>query len=152
MGEQPRWLDEQEMAAWLALLGVVQRLPQALDRQLRDEAGLHHVYYTALALLSAQPDGRLTLRELARQAAMSQSRLTHAVSSMEERGLLARVPCPTDKRVQFAELTDAGRALLREVAPGHVAEVRRRVFDRLDPDDVAHLQRIAGALLSGLEP
>ena len=139
------------MPAWLALLGVVQRLPQALDRQLRDEAGLHHVYYMVLALLSAQPDGRLTLRELARQSAMSQSRLTHAVGSMEERGLLVRVPCPTDRRVQFAELTGAGRELLASVAPGHVAEVRRRVFDLLSERDVAHLERIATKLLAALD-
>ncbi len=38
----PRWLDEAEMQAWLALLRVVMLLPAALDRQLRQDAGLTH--------------------------------------------------------------------------------------------------------------
>ena len=56
-----RWLDEEEMAAWLPLLRVVQLLPQAMDRQLRQEAGIGHAYYQVLATLSAQPERTLSM-------------------------------------------------------------------------------------------
>ncbi len=49
----PRWLDEPEMEAWLALVDVVYRLPQALDRQLRDEAGISQLNYQML--VSSRP-------------------------------------------------------------------------------------------------
>ena len=142
-----RWLDEEEMAAWLPLLRVVQLLPQAMDRQLRQEAGIGHAYYQVLATLSAQPERTLSMGELARLAATSPSRLSHAVAAMEERGWVTRRPCPTNRRIQYATLTDAGLSLLESVAPGHVAEVRRLVFDRLTSDEVDQLTGIAAKLL-----
>lgn len=146
----PRWLSEDEMAAWLPLVRLLGLLPQALDRQLREEAGISHVYYQLLALLSAEPDDALRMSELARRSGTSVSRLSHAVSSLEARGWVERLPAPGDGRGQLARLTAAGRAQLAAVAPGHVAEVRRRVFDRLPPEDVAHLRRLADALVDGL--
>jgi DNA-binding MarR family transcriptional regulator len=147
----PRWLDEEEMAAWLPLLRVVQLLPQAMDRQLRQEAGIGHAYYQVLATLSAQPERTLSMGELARLAATSPSRLSHAVAAMEERGWVTRRPCPTNRRIQRATLTDAGLSLLESVAPGHVAEVRRLVFDRLPREEVPRLRALALRLLAGLD-
>ena len=149
--EEPRWLDEEEMAAWLPLLRVVQLLPQAMDRQLRQEAGIGHAYYQVLAMLSAAPERTRSMGELARLAATSPSRLSHAVAAMEERGWVTRRPCPTNRRIQYATLTDAGLSLLEGVAPGHVAEVRRLVFDRLTRDEVTRLRSLAVRLLDGLE-
>jgi DNA-binding MarR family transcriptional regulator len=146
-----RWLDEQEMAAWLPLLRVIQLLPQALDKQLRREAGIGHTYYQILATLSAQPERTLSMGELARLAATSPSRLSHAVAAMEEREWVTRRPCPTNRRVQYATLTDAGQSLLERVAPGHVAEVRRLVFDRLTQKEVARLRSLALELLLPLD-
>ncbi|WP_278258076.1 hypothetical protein [Nocardioides convexus] len=57
------WLDEEEMAAWLPLIRIVQALPQALDKRLREEAGIPHNYYGMLATLSARPDRTLTMGE-----------------------------------------------------------------------------------------
>ena len=150
-GTEPRWLDEHEMAAWLPLIRLVTLLPQALDRQLREDVGISHTYYSMLANLSDQPDRTLAMGELAQRTAISPSRLSHAISAMEERGWVRRRPCPTDRRIQFATLTDDGIAMLERVAPGHVAEVRRRVFDRLGRDQVEQLRAIGTVLVEGLE-
>jgi len=85
-GAEPRWLDDDEMAAWLELVRVVTLLPQALDRQLREDAGIGHVYYQLLAMLSAAPEGTLRMSELARLTGISASRLSHAVSRLEAEG------------------------------------------------------------------
>jgi DNA-binding MarR family transcriptional regulator len=147
---EPRWLDADEMAAWLALVRVVTLLPQALDRQLREDAGISHVYYQILAMLSAAPDGQLRMSELARLTGVSASRLSHAVSSLESRGRVARGTCPEDGRGQMAGLTDEGRAVLARTAPGHVAEVRRLVFDPLTPEQVAQLRALATEISAAL--
>ena len=148
--DAPRWLDDEEMAAWLPFVRLVTLLPQALDRQLRDEAGIGHVYYQVLAMLSAAPEQELRMSELSRLTGTSPSRLSHAVSALEGRGWVVRCAAERDGRGQVARLTPKGLAELARTAPGHVEEVRRRVFDRLGADEVAQLRRIAETLLEGL--
>ena len=145
-----RWLDDTEMRAWRGLLQVLQLLPLALDRQLQAEAGIPHAYYTVLAVLSESPERSMRMSTLAALTATSQSRLSHSVARLEERGWVRRSQCPSDGRGSIAVLTDAGQAALAAAAPGHVAEVRRRVFDLLTPDQVHALADVADALAAGL--
>lgn len=138
------------MAAWLPLVQVLERLPGALDRQLREEAGMPHAHYQVLAMLSAEPGQALRMSELAARTATSLSRLSHAVTALEAKGWVRRTPCPDDRRAFVATLTGDGRRLLREVAPGHVEAVRRLVLDPLEPEEVQELGRLAAKLLPGL--
>ena len=147
----PRWLDEAEMRAWLRLLRVVMLLPGALDRQLRQDAGLTHASYMVLACLSDAPDRSMRMSELARVTATSQSRLSHAVAALEQRGWVQRRPCPDDRRGHVATLTGAGAEVLVDTAPGHVAKVRSLVFDPLGPGDVEALSCLAERLVGRLE-
>lgn len=148
---RPRWLDGDEMAAWLPLMRVLHLLPQQLDRQLREQAGINHVYYMIMVVLSAQPDRAMTLSSLAHAVGMIPSRLTHALGSLEARSWVERQPCETDRRVQYARLTEEGMRALEQAAPGHVAEVRRTVVDVLDRQDLADLRRIAEKIAASLE-
>ena len=147
----PRWLSDDEMQTWLALLRLVMVLPGSLDRQLRDDAGIAHASYQIMAMLSAAPDRAMRMSELAALSATSPSRLSHAVSSLETRGWVERRQCDADKRGQFAHLTDAGMRVLVETAPGHVEQVRRLVFDRLDPQEARQLGDLLGRLVEGLD-
>lgn len=146
----PQWLSEAEMAAWLPLVRLVTLLPQRLDKQLREEAAIGHVYYQILAMLAEAPDQQLRMSELAGLTCTSASRLSHAVTALEARDWVARCPAEQDGRGHVTRLTDAGRAQVERTAPGHVAEVRRRVFDVLTPDEVDQLQRIATKLLAAV--
>jgi DNA-binding MarR family transcriptional regulator len=149
--DEPRWLTDEEMAAWLPLVSLVVRLPQTLDRQLRDEAGISHVYYQILAMLSQSEERRMAMSELATRTGTSLSRLSHAVTSLEKKGWVSRCSSEKDGRVQVATLTDEGLQMLELVAPAHVGEVRRRVFDRLTPEQIESLRDIAQELVSGLD-
>ena len=82
---------------------------------------------------------------------MTPSRLSHALTSLEGRSWVQRRPCASDKRVQFAWLTDEGRQALEHCAPGHVAEVRRSVIRVLDREDLAELSRITRKIAVGLQ-
>jgi DNA-binding MarR family transcriptional regulator len=148
--EQPRWLNDTEMEAWMNLAQLLLLLPTALDRQLREDAGLPHAYYQILVALSAQPDRAIRMTQLARLSGTTTTRLSHAVTNLEQRGWVERHACPTDKRGQIAQLTDAGFAVLQAAAPGHVTEVRRLIFDNLTENDITHLRDITGKLLPPL--
>lgn len=150
MGE-PVWLDEEEQAAWRALIGVVLRLPGALESQLQHDAGLSHFEYWVLALLSEAEGRLLPLSALAGQANASLSRLSHVATRLQRRGLVERVPSPDDARVTLAQLTDEGWAVVQAAAPGHVAAVRSLVFEGLAEGDVADLRRVCRAVLDRLD-
>ncbi|MCW2918337.1 MAG: MarR family transcriptional regulator [Actinomycetia bacterium] len=146
----PRWLSDDEQQAWRSLTVVLTRLDEALDRQLQRDSGMPHAYYMILVMLS-EADGRaLRMSDLSTMTNYSQSRLSHAVARLEEKGWIRRERSPADKRGSIAVLTDVGFAALAEAAPGHVEEVRQRVFDPLTCDEVGQLRTICEKILSAL--
>ena len=147
-----KWLSADEQRAWLAWLGATELLMASLDAQLQRDAGFPHAYYAILAQLSAAPDRTLRMSDLASVVNASASRLSHAVGKLEERGWVARRPCPTDRRSTLATLTDAGFAVLEQQAPGHVAAVRKGLFDALTPEQVTQLEQICTAVRDRLDP
>ena len=148
----PRWLDEREREAWVRLGSLIQLLPAALDTQLRRDSDLTHFEYWVLAMLSEAPERTLRMTALAERTSSTLSRLSHVVSRMEERGLVERRPCPSDRRATNATLTDGGYAKLVETAPGHVEAVREYVFDALTPEQVDQLTEITEAMLLRVDP
>ncbi|MFI7105348.1 MarR family winged helix-turn-helix transcriptional regulator [Nonomuraea sp. NPDC050227] len=146
-----RWLDPDEQQTWRDFLAAGQLINEALDRQLQREAGMPHTYYMILVALSEAPDRSMRMSELAARAQSSQSRLSHAVARLEERGWVRRERCPADGRGNIAVLTDEGFATLAATAPGHVEEVRRSLFDVLTREQVRELGAICSAVRGALE-
>jgi DNA-binding MarR family transcriptional regulator len=151
-GMATRWLDDDEQRAWRAYLGMATLLPAALDQQLQREAEISQSSYIVLAMLSEAPGRALRMSELATRANSSPSRLSHTIARLEDRGWVRREKTPHDGRGNVAILTDDGFQLLTELAPGHVAEVRRLVFDALRPEQVAQLEAIALTVLARVDP
>ena len=147
----PRWLDDEEREAWLALVGVVLRLGPALDSQLLRDAGLTHFDYQVVAMLSMAEDHTLRMSELAAQTNASLSRLSHVVKKLEARGWVRRTPDPASRRTTLAVLTDDGWQAVVEAAPQHVETVRSLVFDGLSRAQVRQLTAIATRMRSNIE-
>ncbi|MGC0331016.1 DNA-binding MarR family transcriptional regulator [Streptomyces sp. SAI-170] len=146
-----RWLTPDEQRAWRAYVAATHLLEDALDRQLQQDAGMPHLYYSILATLSEAPERRLRMTELAEALKITRSRLTYAVTRLEKDGLVGREGCPSDRRGSIAVLTGQGMTVLERTAPGHVETVRRRLFDRLSPEQVAQLEEICTAIRGAAE-
>src|SRR3954470_12630381 len=128
-----RWLADDEQAAWIRLIAVVELLPGVLDSQLRRDADLSHFEYFLLAMLSEAPERTLRMTALAVRTNATLPRLPHVVRRLEDRGLVERFPCPEDGRATNARLTEEGWAKVVATAPGHVQTVREHVIDALTP-------------------
>ena len=148
---EPRWLQGIERDAWLSLIGVIIRLPAAMDAQLQRDAGLSHFEYTVMVNLSNADDHVLRMSQLAALCHSSLSRLSHVVARLERRGWLRRDPCPDDGRATLATLTDDGFAKLASAAPGHVDAVRAYVIDALDPEQLGQLSALGDTILGRLD-
>jgi DNA-binding MarR family transcriptional regulator len=143
---EPRWLDEQEKAAWTGLISLVLLLPGKLESPLRQESGLTLFEYLVLSHLSEAPQRKLRMGELAFLASGSLSRLSNVVKRCEQRGWIVRTPDPADGRYTLAELTDLGFDIVRRAAPTHLRSVRSTVLDSLDTTDLEALACIAEKL------
>jgi len=145
------WLTPDERAAWLALAGMVVRLPAALDAQLQRDAGLSFYEYMVMAMLSEQPDWTLRMTELAGLTNGSLSRLSHVATRLEASGWIRRERCPEDGRATNAVLTEGGFAKVVATAPGHVGAVRSLVIDAVAPGQLGQLRDIGGVVLARVD-
>ena len=146
------WLDEQQQRTWRAWLTVTELVPRVLDAQLQRDAGISHAAYVVLAMLSEAPGRSRRMSDLARRANQSQSRLSHTVARLEDRGLVRRERSAEDGRGNLAVLTDEGWDVVRTVAPGHVDAVRSALFDPLTDEQARALGEALEAIAAKLDP
>lgn len=152
MPDQIPWLDRDERHAWMSLMAMLMSLPPAIDAQLKRDCGLNFFEYSILSQLSAPPSRRLQMTRISQLTGGSLSRLSHAASRLEERGLVRRHVVTDETRCTELALTDAGMTYLETAAPGHVREARRLVFDALSPEQVHQLRDIAQAVTATASP
>jgi len=145
------WLTANEQRAWRAYLRTGTLLTARLNRQLQADSGLSLPEYEVLVRLSEAPAGKLRPFQLGLTLDWEQSRLSHLLSRMARRGFVARQDCPGDRRGAEIVLTGPGRAAIESAAPGHVAAVRRLVFDQLDSAQAAVFGQAFEAILAALE-
>jgi DNA-binding MarR family transcriptional regulator len=145
------WLTADEQRAWRAYLRTGTLLSAALNRQLQADSGLSLPEYEVLVRLSEAPGGQLRPFQLGLALDWEQSRLSHLLSRMTRRGFVVRQDCPGDRRGALVMLTGRGRAAIESAAPGHVAAVRRLVFDQMDRAQATAFRQAFEAILAALE-
>lgn len=144
--ETPPWLTADQQQVWRTYLDATSRLMRHLEAELR-QFDLDLGEYEIMVRLSEAPNHAMRMSELADQVGQSRSRLTHTVTRMGSKGLIARGTCPGDRRGVMASLTEEGYAFLVKVAPYHVASVREILVDPVDPEDFQVLGRVMQRVL-----
>lgn len=145
--EEPHWLDDTEMDAWLPLMGLLVMVPASLDAQMQRVADLNQFEYLILARLSESPERTMRISALATEWFGSLSRLSHLVKRLEQRGWVRREPDPRDGRYTNAVLTDAGWDKVTATAPLQVEIVRRLVLNHLTRPQLRQMQNIAARII-----
>jgi DNA-binding MarR family transcriptional regulator len=142
------WLTDDQQRVWRGYLAVVSGLQLAMNRQLQADCGISLGDYDVLVALSEQ--GPLRVFELQALVGWEQSRLSHQMRRMRERGLLERHGTEDDRRGATVALTPAGQAALAKAAPGHAELVRSVMFSCVGAEELAVLDRWIGAALTSL--
>ena len=136
MPEPPRSLDPQQLNAYFALMEVSSILRHAVEQHLRVDGDLSYVQFQILARLNDSPTGRHRMTDLADGVVYSRSGLTYQAGLLENRGLISRSPSPDDERSIEVAITEAGRALVERVLPGHIEVVSSLLLEPLSREDV----------------
>jgi DNA-binding MarR family transcriptional regulator len=147
-----QWLSAEEQRAWRGFLALYRELMVRVNRQLQVDSQLSGADYEVLVALSEAPDGRMRPFEMLEALQWEQSRLSHHIGRMQNRGLVVREECSADGRGSVIALTPCGRATIEEAAPAHAAAVRALFFEHLSADQVAALEDVAATALDALTP
>jgi DNA-binding MarR family transcriptional regulator len=140
----PPPIDPVQLDAYFALIEVGSLLRHTVEQQLREAGNLSYVQFQLLATLGDTPDGSSRMTDLADGVVYSRSGLTYQAGLLEQQGLVTRAPSRDDERSTTVTITDAGRALLGTVFPGHIEVLGRLLFQPLEPGDVASLAEVLG--------
>jgi DNA-binding MarR family transcriptional regulator len=143
------WLTPAEMVAWRTYIETYGDLVAAIERDLVEQ-GLTLGDYQVLVYLSEAEDQSLRMCDLADRLQLSPSGLTRRLDGLVTAGMVVRESSTQDRRVMMAQLTGAGLDALRDAAPGHVASVRRHIFDHLDDSQIEAMASIFAAIGAGL--
>jgi DNA-binding MarR family transcriptional regulator len=116
---------DDRVAAWRALLLAHARVLRAIEDDLLRAGAIPLTWYDVLLELNAAPGRRLRMAELADTVVLSRTRVSRLVDELQAAGLVQREPCPDDRRVTWAALTEDGRAALRRAAPIYLDSIDR---------------------------
>ena len=86
-------------------------------------------------------DGGARLADIADRLRIAPRSATEVVDSLEDKGLVRRVPSPTDRRAVLVEPPDDGLSLAEEIA-GHRAALGAALLAPLDRDEAAQLHAL----------
>lgn len=117
-----------------------------MDANLRSAHQLTLTGYEVLVHLANADEQQLSRVQLAERTLLSQSGMTRLLEGLERAGLVERADCPTDRRVVYARLTDAGYRRCREAAATHLEDVGRAFFGRFSDSELEVLADLLGRL------
>src|ERR1700710_2078118 len=100
--------------AWGALTRTHAAIVQRLQEMLSASDFPPLPWYEVLATVAEAPGEQMRMGDLAEALVITRGGLTKLVDRLVKAGLLERVFCATDRRVSYAALTPAGRAVIAE--------------------------------------
>lgn len=112
-------------ATALKLFVVLARAQRAITERLEGSLEAHDLTHTEFAILEALfHKGPLLLGEVQRKILVSSGGITFLVDKLEQRGLVERQLCPSDRRARYATLTRKGETLMGQIFPAHAEAIR----------------------------
>lgn len=139
-GRTPRATPEQ-VAAWRALARAFAAARERMAASL-EGSWLDISEYDVLVTIAQGPRDGVRPTDLAGRVLLTKSGMTRLLDRLDERGLVARLACPTDGRAQLIALTAGGRSVLRRAAPSLMRALGSS-FGGLSEAELVTLRRLA---------
>lgn len=128
------------------LVEATRRLTRIVELSLRDNSGLTMVEFEAMIRLGRSPDRQMSMSELGDQMVLTSGGVTRLVDRLSKNGVVERVSCPSDRRVQWAQLTELGVRTVSEALETHLADLDAHFFNLMTTSE----RRITADVLNRL--
>lgn len=141
-------IDDSRITAYGLLVEASRRLQRTFDRTLRDAHGMSSVTFEALLRLGRSPDRQISMSELGAQMVLTSGGVTRLIDRLEAEGYVERMPCPSDRRVHWAQLTDAGLAELEKAVATHLDDLQSHFVSEMTSDELEVVTKVLDRLRS----
>jgi MarR family transcriptional regulator, 2-MHQ and catechol-resistance regulon repressor len=115
---------EAEISQSLKLFIVLSRAYRSVNEnvnKLIQTYGLNPTEFAVLELLYHKGDQ--PLQQIGEKILLASGSITYVVDKLEQKALLARVACPSDRRVTYAQITKQGKTFIEDIFPDHAQKI-----------------------------
>ncbi len=123
MDDRTRYLEKKQDPS-LKLFVVLSKAYRALMDQVAEDIrghGLNITDFGVMELLYHQ--GEQPLQKIGDKILLASGSITYVVDKLEKKNYVKRIPSPTDRRITYASLTEAGEQLLNDIFPEHWKQI-----------------------------
>lgn len=94
--------------------------------------GLSETEFAMLELLYHK--GKIPMQQMGEKLLITSGGITYTADKLENKGFLRRVACPTDRRVTYAEITEQGDGMIKEIFPEHQKVIESMMIGLTDEE------------------
>ncbi len=121
--EENRQLDEElSLKLFVVLTRALNSIQKRVEADIK-RTGLNTTEFAVLELIYSKGDQ--PIQKIGEKVLIASSSITYVVDKLEKKKLIARRPCPNDRRVTHATITEEGQALMDEVFPKHKEAIQQ---------------------------
>ena len=146
-----RPLTRTEEGVWRDVARFLTVAPRLLDEDLQSAANISLSEYAVLLHLSEATGGQLRVKELADLADLSGSHMTRIIGDLARSGFVLKNRNAEDGRGIDVQITEAGLKRLRDAYPVHLASIRSRIMNQVEPKVLTCFGDVMTAIVRGFE-
>lgn len=116
-------LEDQELS--LKLFVVLTRTLESIKKRVEEDIKRLEMNPTEFAVLELiYSKGEQPIQKIGDKVLIASSSITYVVDKLEKKNLLKRKPCPKDRRVTYATITEAGTEFMNKILPKHTLAIQ----------------------------
>jgi DNA-binding MarR family transcriptional regulator len=142
-------LDDKRITEFGLFVEASRRLTRIMESSLRDQHGITSVEFEAMLRLGRSPERRMSMTQLADEMVLTSGGITRLIDRLIGDGHVTRVSCPSDRRVQWAYLNDAGVERVTAILETHLTDLNRHFFSAMSAAEKATLLPVLDRLRAG---
>lgn len=112
--------EELSLKLFIVLTRALESIKKRVEEDIKS-MGLNPTEFAVLELIYSK--GEQPIQKIGEKVLIASSSITYVVDKLEKKDFLKRKPCPQDRRITYAAITQAGTDFMNEVFPNHKMKI-----------------------------
>ncbi|WP_160035689.1 MarR family winged helix-turn-helix transcriptional regulator [Paenibacillus sp. An7] len=121
----------------LRLFVILSKAYRVIMEQAVKDMKRHRLSETEFAMLELlYHKGKIPMQQMGEKLLITSGGITYTADKLENKGLLRRVACSSDRRVTYAEITEQGNGMMEAIFPEHQKVIESTMTGLTDEEKV----------------